>query len=47
MYKNAFCLFCFPETYQTRNVFSEAGYLYLDEMKNQTWQPLVTQTGEP
>ena len=38
-------MFCFPETWQTRIFFSEARFFYLDERKNQTWQPLMTQTG--
>ena len=32
-YKNAFFMFCFPETQQTRNVFQEARFLYLGESK--------------
>ena len=35
----------FPKTQQTRSVFSEGRYLYLDERKKQTWKPLTTQTG--
>lgn len=39
-------MFCFPETWQTRDVFSEAGFLYLDKRKKQTCQSLITQTGK-
>ena len=44
--KNASFIFPFPETQQTRNVSSEAIFLYLDERKKQTWQALITQTGK-
>ena len=44
-YKIVFSMFCFPETQQTRNVFSEARFLFLDESKKQTWQPLIAQMG--
>ena len=37
-------LFCFPGTQPTRNVFSEARFVYLDEKKKQILQPLITQT---
>ena len=37
-------MFCFPETQPTRNVFSEARFVYLDEKKKQILQPLITQT---
>lgn len=33
------------DTQQTRNVFSEARFLYMDERIKQTWQPLITRTG--
>lgn len=33
------------DTQQTRNVFSEARFLYMDERMKQTWQPLITRTG--
>ena len=39
-------MFCFPETQQTRDVFSEAGFLYLDKRKKQTCQSLITQMGK-
>ena len=38
-------MFHFPGTLQTRNVFSKARFLYLDEKQKQTWQPLITQMG--
>ena len=36
-------MFWFPEILQTRNVFSKARILFLDEREKQTWQPLITQ----
>ena len=38
-------MFSFPKIQQTRNVFSETRFLYLNERRKQTWQPLLTQTG--
>ena len=38
-------LYCFPETYKTRNVFSEARFLYLNKRKKETEQPLISQRG--
>ena len=29
-------MFCFPETYKTRNAFSESRFLYLDERGEKT-----------
>ena len=43
-YKNAFFMFCFPETCKLEMFFKKQDFYIWVKVKN-TWQPLITQTG--